>query len=160
MVANKTGHEGLREQDCYEEIMSICTSIIHQDVLALIKDVGRENVYIVTHGDEEFQKDKIRRSLGENYVAGVFVVNGSKKDVIAELCLRFQSQTVIFSDDKEAFLEDIDMEVCKNLKKVPFKEGSADMLLAEVARVQQEEKSKEVQKQTDEQMKGSGPKMG
>lgn len=132
MISQRENHSGITDGDCYEEIMSICPSLVNKELLTLVLEIGRENLYIVTNGDDEFQKEKMRRSIGENFAQETIVVPGSKKEIIEDICLRFQSQDIIFADDKVIFLNDIDMEVCKNLKKVLFNEQGLEKLSKEV----------------------------
>ena len=119
-------------EQMYEEIMSICETCVNKDVIDLVKNVGKNNCFLVTHGDDEFQKDKINMVMVRGYFSEVIIVPGSKKAIIESLCERYSSQVVIFVDDKIRFFEDIDMERCKNLKTVLFDNGGIKNLSKEI----------------------------
>lgn len=116
----------------YEEVMSACKSKINEEILGLLESVGYENCYIVTNGDEEFQKDKIFRSGISTLLSKIVVVPGSKKEEIARICMEFPGEDIIFVDDKEKFFMDINMEVCKNLTTVLYNEKGFENLKAEI----------------------------
>ena len=126
--------------ELYDEIMSTCSTFINHEVAALIQHLGKENCYIVTHGDEVFQVDKIKESIGVDAVREVFVVPDKKRETIAMLCKRHADEPVIFVDDKIGFVNDIPMsEECQNLKTVLFNENGLATLEAEIADSYQDE---------------------
>lgn len=133
----------------YEEIMRVCPTLGNQELSLLVKSVGKDNCYIVTNGDEEFQRDKIRRSGMDALVQEVYVVSGGKKEKIAEICKAFPLEEVIFVDDKNKFFVELDMEECRNLKTVIYNENGLDNLIAEIESSRQQEQNgeKEVHKQ-------------
>ena len=99
--------------------------------------------YIVTNGDEEFQRDKIRRLGVDMLVKEVSVVTGSKKEKIEEICKAFLEEEVIFVDDKNKFFVDINMEECPNLKTVIYNEYGLENLKAGIEASRQQEQSRE-----------------
>src|SRR3989338_2994876 len=50
------------KESLYEEIMKKCNHFINKKLITVIKKLGKENCYILTHGGEEFQLDKIKRT--------------------------------------------------------------------------------------------------
>src|SRR5687768_2781004 len=43
----------------YENIMSGCKNFINFELIKEIRDLGKENCFIITNGENEFQKEKI-----------------------------------------------------------------------------------------------------
>ena len=127
-------------KDLYEEAMSYCPQCINPHVHALMQKLGRENCYIVTNGIDDFQKDKIRRSIGEESVQEVIVVSGGKLEAVRDLCQKYSAEEVIFVDDKREFLHNLDMESCPNLKTVLFNEHGMENFMAEIAESQRQER--------------------
>lgn len=123
----------------YEEIMGACRNLVNEEVVRIMKTLGKENCYIVTNGDPEFQIDKIRRSIGEDCVRDIVVVSGDKQEAIATICKRHKDEDVLFTDDKLTFLRNLDVESCPNLKTVLFNEYGLHTLLAEIEASQIEE---------------------
>ncbi len=142
-------HPGVDVDTLYNEVMSACSHLGNQELIALVKSIGKDNCYIVTNGDEEFQRDKIRRSGMDALVKEVHVVSGSKKEKIAEICKAFPLEEVIFVDDKNKFFVELDMEECRNLKTVIYNENGLENLKAEIEASRQQEQNgeKEVHKQ-------------
>lgn len=123
----------------YEEIMDGCSDLVNEQVVSIMKALGKENCYIVTNGDSEFQIDKIRRSIGEDCVREIVVVSGDKQEAIETICKRHKDEDVLFTDDKLKFLKNLDVEACSNLKTVLFNENGLHTLLAEIDASQAEE---------------------
>lgn len=119
-------------KEAYEEIMDSCTLFSNQNMIALITEVGKQNCFIVTSGDKEFQEDKIVRTGMDTLCEEIYVVPGSKKEVVERLCGRFPSERIIFIDDKGKFFADIDMDICKNLTTVLYTKNSLEYLKAEI----------------------------
>lgn len=116
----------------YDEIMSMCPHMLNQQVVLLMKSLGKENCYIVTNGDTEFQLEKIQRSLTSSLVEEIVVVSGSKADEIKKFCHKHQEEEVIFVDDKELFINDLFFDECPNLKTVLFNEHGLENLEAKI----------------------------
>jgi FMN phosphatase YigB (HAD superfamily) len=136
----------------YEDIVSKSSHFVNNDVVEIMKNIGKENCYIVTHGDEKFQRDKIRESLGEELVQEVVVVSGSKADAIKKICKQHKEEDVIFVDDKLFFINDLPVSDCVNLKTVLFNEHGLENLKAEIA----DSEMKEVKYETANEIKDSG----
>ena len=119
-------------ESMYDEIMSTCPHMLNQQVVLLMKSLGKENCYIVTNGDTEFQLEKIHRSLGHSLVEEIVIVSGTKADEIKKFCHKHQEEEVIFVDDKELFINDLFFEECPNLKTVLFNEHGLENLEAKI----------------------------
>jgi FMN phosphatase YigB (HAD superfamily) len=104
----------------YEKIMSECENFTNAELLKNIKKLGKENCFIVTNGEKGFQKDKIKRSGISPLFSKIYVVSGSKKDIIYSICDKYKNEKVIFIDDKVKFFEDINLKKCPNLKTVLY----------------------------------------
>jgi len=107
-------------EELYEEIMSVCHELRNEELVTLMADVGKESTYIVTSGEEEFQRDKIARSGIGEHAKVIIVVPGSKKEAIENICKQFPNETVIFVDDKVKFFSDLDMAAHPNLKTILY----------------------------------------
>ena len=105
----------------YEKIMSTCPDLVNQDMIKLLQLVGKENCYIISNGDQEYQKDKIIRAGLDTMVTAVIVVPGTKSKEIEKVCSEFPNDEVLFVDDKQSYFDDIDYERCKNLKTILYK---------------------------------------
>lgn len=125
----------LHNGDLYPSIMKDAKKYVNGGMLDILKSVSKDNCYIVTYGDDMFQRDKIRESGIESMVNKVFVVNGSKKKIVESLVNRFSSESVIFVDDKKKFLLDIDLDVHRNLQLFHFTYKKIDILKSEIQKV-------------------------
>lgn len=107
-------------EDLYKEILSVCKSGLNSELLEIVKKLGKENCYLVSNGDIEYQKDKVRESGIEELFREFNPVPASKKDIVEKICERHKDEQVIFIDDRSYYFEDLDMEKCKNLKTILF----------------------------------------
>lgn len=121
-------------EEIYNNIISACPFFINDNMVEIMKNEGKQNCFIVTNGEIEYQNDKISKTGIGELCQKVYIVPRTKKDVIKELCTFFSSEIVIFIDDKSKFFEDIDMEVCKNLTTVLYNENGFENLKAEIAK--------------------------
>ncbi len=141
----------------YDEVMSHCRECVNHDLVGVVDKVGKENCFIVTSGDREFQNDKIVRTELGALVSRAIIVPGGKSDQVESICLEFPGEDIIFVDDKNKYFTDIDMEVCKNLKTVLYnKNHGLSNLIAEL----EESKINEQKRiMPQEQNWGSAPPM-
>jgi len=130
------------QEELYQEILRVSEHVINHDIVDVMKRLGKKHCYVVTSGDARFQKDKIIRSVGEGVAQEVFVVPGSKKEVIQMLCQRHLNEEVIFVDDKLGFFNDLEMEACQNLKTILYNENGLANLEAEIAESEKMEQEK------------------
>ena len=127
-------HFSLKES-LYKEILNNSKDFINKELLLIIKKLGKANCYIVTHGNEEFQRDKIRISEIESFFSEIIVVSGSKKEAIEKICAKHKDEKVLFIDDKIKHLEDLDMRKCPNLKTILYDDQGFEKLLAEIKKI-------------------------
>ncbi len=106
--------------DVYEKIMKICPNLLDSKLLEILQKVKKENCYLVTNGDFEYQMDKIARSGVTQLFNDIVVVPGSKKEVVEKICADHKNEKVIFIDNKQEFFADLDMDVCKNLTTILY----------------------------------------
>ncbi|MFA5750964.1 MAG: HAD hydrolase-like protein [Candidatus Paceibacterota bacterium] len=105
----------------YSKIMGKCPLYINQEVIDLIKKAGKENCFLVTNGEQQFQKDKIEKSGITPLFKEIYIVPDSKREVIEKICKENINEKIVFMDDKPKFFEDLDMNICKNLETVLYR---------------------------------------
>ena len=123
--------EGKKEnvtESIYQQIMSSSTNLGNTELLKIVQKIGRNNCYIVTNGDKEFQLDKINRVDIASFFSEIIVVPGSKKDAIEKICAKHKNEKVIFIDDKVKFFEDLDFIKYPNLKTILYDEQGLEKL--------------------------------
>lgn len=85
-----------------------------------VKKLGKENCFIITNGEQEFNSDKIKYS-GVGYLFNkIYIVPGSKKEFVYEICNKYKDEKVIFTDDKIRFFEELDLSKYPNLHNVLY----------------------------------------
>ena len=102
--------------------MSKCPDFVNKKLIGIIKKLGKENCYLVTYGEHEFNKEKVERSGIASLFSEIDIVPGSKKEIIYNICNRNKNEKVLFIDDKVKFFEDLDMTKCPNLKTILYDE--------------------------------------
>ena len=102
-----TGVRGVDADILYNEILEQTPSFVNQEVLNEIKKLGKENCYIVTSGDKEFQMDKIRASGLEPYFKRITPVTGTKRDEIKKICNDHPGEQVFFVDDNKKNIDEL-----------------------------------------------------
>jgi len=109
-------------KNLYEEIMSESKNFINKDIFEFIRKIGKNNCYIVTYGDAEFNKDKIVHSGAFDLFnpENVFIVQGSKNDILEKICAQYKNEEVYFIDDKQKHFDELDMKNCPNLKTILY----------------------------------------
>ncbi len=118
--------------DLYEEILNKSKNFINMELLNIIRKLGKENCYIVSYGNEEFQKDKINRTQIGSLFSEIMVVPESKKGAIEEICAKHMGEKVIFVDDKVHHFKDLDFKKCPNLKTILYDEHGLEKLKSEI----------------------------
>lgn len=104
----------------YISIMVESSNFINEPLVETVRKIGKENCYIITNGEREFNQDKIRYSGIESLFRKIYIVPGSKKEIIAKICTDNPNEDVFFIDDKKLFIDDIDLEKCRNLKTILY----------------------------------------
>ena len=107
------------EVDIDKVLFNLSSSIkkyVKKEFLTIIEKAGRENVFILSQGDEEFQLFKINNSNLSDKVDRVHIVAQDKADKVREWCNVWSGEDVVFVDDKYSNLlkEDIPL----NLRQV------------------------------------------
>lgn len=107
----------------YKEIMIPCRNFLNKEIIKLVKKMGKKNCYIVTNGDRDFQLDKIKYSgIGKLFLkSNIYIVPGSKKEVVLKICRKNLDHKIIFIDDKIIFTKDIISEKLPNLTVIHYK---------------------------------------
>lgn len=121
----------LDEDKIYETIMSECSKFMNVPLVKLVEKLGKDNCYIITNGEKEFNQDKINYSNIGNLFKKIYIVPGSKKDTVEEICDNNKNEKVIFTDNRTMFFDDLDFEKCPNLKTILYTGQSAEKLMEE-----------------------------
>src|SRR3989344_2382039 len=103
--------ENMRDsvEKTYAEIMEECKNLVNQELRSIIETAGANNCYLATFGEDEFQREKIKRCG-----------------------LAHPTEKIIFVDDKPEFFAGLDKEKCKNLKTILCDERGLEKLQAEI----------------------------
>ena len=100
--------------------MKECKNFINNELVDRIKQLEMENCYMVTHGVNEYQLEKINRTSLKPLFTEIFVVQDTKKGPVEMICEQFNDDEVVFIDDKEKRFADLDFEKYPNLRKVLY----------------------------------------
>jgi len=121
-------------QDLYSDIMDEkIKDFLNTELIEIAKHAGRSNCYLVTNGDEEFQKAKVVVTEVESLFTEIFYVPKSKKEAIEKICRDNNTDKLIFIEDREKFIEDLDMSQCPNLTIILFDEQGLQKVKAALA---------------------------
>lgn len=112
-------HFGLPE-NVYEKIVGESPNFTNKKLVEILKSLGKENCYIVTHGHDAYQRDKIQRTGIDQLVSEVIVVSDSKKEAVEKICAQHQNEKVLFIDDKAHHFENLDFKKYPNLKTILY----------------------------------------
>lgn len=116
----------------HEEIMSKCKDFVNQDLLKIIRKIGKQNCFIISKGGKDHQLNKIKKSNLYSLFTEINIVSKSKKEIVERICSENKDSQIIFIDDKAKFFEDLDMKKCKNLKTILFDENGLENLMLEI----------------------------
>lgn len=108
------------KEDLSEKIMKECENFINNDLVDKIKQLNKEDCYMVTHGVKEYQLEKVSRTGVGSLFTQIFTVLDTKKGPVEMICKQFKDQEVVFVDDKEKRFADLDFEKYTNLRKVLY----------------------------------------
>jgi FMN phosphatase YigB (HAD superfamily) len=103
-----------------EKIMSKNKDFINTELIEKIKKLGKENCYIVTHGLEDYQLDKINSIDILPFFNKIITVQGSKNEEIEKICTQYKNETVVFIDDKAKHFENLNFKKYPNLKTILY----------------------------------------
>jgi len=123
----------LPEEEMYEKIMHNSEEFANKKLISVIKKLGKENCYIITYGDDEFQLDKIKRIGIEKLFSKIIVVSkDEKKKIIENICKKHKDEKVLFVDDKIKHFKNIDFKKHPNLKGILYDERGLEKIKAEI----------------------------
>ncbi len=118
----------IKPENVYKEIMERSKDFINVQLIEFVKKLGKENCFIITNGEYQFNYDKVYGSGVNPLFNKIYIVPGSKKEVIYEICEKYKDEEVVFVDDKTKFIDDIELSKYPNLKTVLFDETSFEKL--------------------------------
>ena len=107
-------------EEIYEKIMAECVNFTNTELLQSIERLGKENCFIITNGEENFQRDKIEYSGIYPFFSKIFIVPKSKKEIIYDICAKYKDEKITYVDDKIKFFEDLDLAKCPNLNNILY----------------------------------------
>jgi FMN phosphatase YigB (HAD superfamily) len=108
-------------ENFYKEVMSQDSKFVNSDLMKAVENTGKANCYILTFGEEAFQREKIKSAGIEQWFREIITVPvDEKNDVLAQLCARHSGENLVFIDDKEKHLANMNKARCPNLKGVRF----------------------------------------
>jgi FMN phosphatase YigB (HAD superfamily) len=116
----------------YEKILMPSKDFLNLELIEIIKNIGKDNCYLVTNGEEQYQKDKLEKTEVSPLFKEVYIVPESKKEIIEKICFDNQGEKVIFIEDRMRFIEDLDMAKLTNLKVILFDEVGLEKLKMEI----------------------------
>ncbi|MFA6353320.1 MAG: hypothetical protein WCW93_00050 [Candidatus Paceibacterota bacterium] len=110
----------ISKEELSEKIMGECKNFINDELIDRIKRLKVENCYMVTHGVNEYQLEKVSRTgLGPLFTQ-IFTVLDTKKGPVEMICEQFKDDEIIFIDDKEKRFADLDFKKYPNLRTVLY----------------------------------------
>ena len=116
------------KQELYEKIMVKSKNFINLELVKVVKKIGKQNCYMVTHGNKSHQLDKIKRTGLAPLFSEIFIVQKSKKQSIEKICARHIDEEVVFIDDKAKRFEDLDFVKYPNLRTILYTEQDLSIL--------------------------------
>ena len=124
-------HFSLKES-LYEKILAENKNFLNKELINIIKKLGKESCFILTHGHKNWQKDKIKNTGIESLFSEIFVVSESKKEAVEKICEKYKDEKIIFVDDKIRHFEDLDFVKYPNLKTILYDEQGLEKLKVEI----------------------------
>lgn len=119
-------------ESLYEEIMKETKNFVNNELVEIVKKIGKSDCYIITYGDKEFQMEKIKRAGIESLFSEIIVVLESKKEAVEKICAQHRDEKVIFIDDKAKHFKDLDFVKYPNLKTILYDEKSFKKVTIEI----------------------------
>ena len=75
---------------------------------------------MITHGEKEYQLDKIKKTGITPLFSEIIVIQGSKKEAVERVCAKHKGEEVIFIDDRADRFADLDFKKFPNLKTILY----------------------------------------
>lgn len=107
----------------YMKIMSHCPYLLNTELIDAVRRLGKENCYIVTHGEREFQEAKIKESGIWNFFSLITTTAKGKKEQIEEVCKIYPNESVVFIDNNPKFISEPGLTSIPNLTTLLYKPG-------------------------------------
>lgn len=104
-------------------------SYIDVRIIELIKRIGKDNCFVVTAGDKDFQKLKVEASLGGVVVPShCFYVGHKKSEALIQICEKYKDESIIFVDDKSRYMDEANSLHLKNLHPILYRHDGFEQL--------------------------------
>jgi FMN phosphatase YigB (HAD superfamily) len=116
------------KKNLFDEILNESKSFINKELLIIVQKLGKENCYIVTHAEKEWQLDKIESTGLKYFFSDIIVVSENKKQAVEKICEKYKTEQVVFVDDKAKYFENLDIIKYPNLKTILFDEQGLEKL--------------------------------
>ena len=122
------------QAEIYETIMRESAKFRNEEMIRAIQRIGKENCYIVTNGEREFNTDKLKYSgvwdlVGEDRIR---IVPGEKNHAIKEICAQNQESEVVFIDDKLKFIDEPGLRNIANLTTIHYKSEDFERIMKRI----------------------------
>lgn len=132
LMAIKNGLDMETMRGLYEKILEPAKDFLNIELIEIIKNIGKENCYLVTNGEDQYQKDKLEKTGVSPLFKEVYIVPETKKEIIEKICAENNEEKVVFIEDRMRFIEDLDMTKLPNLKVIVFDEVGLEKLKTEL----------------------------
>jgi FMN phosphatase YigB (HAD superfamily) len=116
----------------YKSILMGCSKFLNTELIEEVKKMGKENCYLLTNGEFEFQQDKIKYAGILNLFDTIYIVPGTKKEIIHDICDNNSKEKIVFVEDRVKFIKDLDFVKYPNLKAILYDEQGLEKLKAEI----------------------------
>jgi len=128
--------KGINQNTLYEAIMTECSNFKNTELIEAIQRIPKDDRYIVTNGEDEFNRDKLKYSgIGELFhKSHIYIVPGSKQEAIKEICDKNKGEKIVFVDDKKRFIDELLYlkRDYPNLTTILYDEYGYTQLMAEI----------------------------
>ena len=127
-------------EDIVDMLLQDAVKYVDTKLIDLMKKIGLENCFIITAGEVEFQKQKLKISGVTDLLplGHIMIVGYDKKKKIKFICKTYQNERVIFVDDKEDHIEEAKHLALKNLHTVLYNERGFEVLSKSVDFLQEQ----------------------
>ncbi len=127
-----------------EAVLQDLHNYVDERLIQMINNTGKENCYILTAGEGEFQKQKLLYSGVLSLIPNeqIIIVGSDKKENLRLVCGLYPNEPIIFADDKEINIQDAQSLMIPNLFAVQYDERGFEKLSEAVS--SHSEQSREV----------------
>lgn len=108
-----------------ETVLQDLHNYVDERLIQMINNIGKENCYILTAGDSEFQKQKLLFSGISKILTNeqIIIVGSDKKESLRLVCGLHPNEPIIFADDKEINIQDAQSLMIPNLFPIEYDEN-------------------------------------